>query len=66
MRSAESLINIGKTYFSQGKYPEAEQAFRKAVEQKPDNAEAWKGLGTALGAQGKNVEAEQAFRKATD
>jgi tetratricopeptide (TPR) repeat protein len=37
-------LNLGKQYFRQGAYGQAEQRFRRAVEKGPRDAEAWLGL----------------------
>ncbi len=37
-------LNLGKQYFRQGNYGQAEQRFRRAVEKGPRDAEAWLGL----------------------
>jgi Tetratricopeptide repeat len=47
----------------QGKISEAVLAYRKAIELRPDYAQAHNGLGTALRRQGKLVEAIAAFRR---
>jgi tetratricopeptide (TPR) repeat protein len=37
-------LNLGKQYFRQGAYGQAEQRFRRSVEKSPRDAEAWLGL----------------------
>jgi Flp pilus assembly protein TadD len=41
---AEKSVEIGQRYYRHGHYGLAEQAFRQAVEQDHNNAEAWLGL----------------------
>lgn len=41
---AAKLVEIGKRYYRHGQYGLAEQAFREAVEQDHNDAEAWLGL----------------------
>lgn len=48
MTDAQSIVNKGKELFEQKRYSDAEQAFRKAIELRPDFADAWYNLGVAL------------------
>jgi Flp pilus assembly protein TadD len=41
---AEKSVEIGKRYYRHGQFGLAEQAFRQAIEQDHNNAEAWLGL----------------------
>jgi TolB-like protein/Tfp pilus assembly protein PilF len=50
---ASSYINLGITYYSEGRLDEAEAAFRKALELKPNIIYAHNGLGLVLLSQGK-------------
>lgn len=55
---------MGQTAFRAGRYQEAEELFRKAVEEEPENATGRVNLASALGAQGKRAEAIQELRRA--
>ena len=59
-------INLGSALDNKRKFAEAEAAFRKAIELKPDYAAAYNNLGNALREQKKLAEAEAAFRKAIE
>ena len=48
MADAQSIFNQGRELFEQKRYSDAEQAFRKAIELRPDFADAWYNLGVAL------------------
>jgi tetratricopeptide (TPR) repeat protein len=54
----------GDLHFKNKRYDEAAEAYKKAVEQKPDDAELIVKLGEALFQQKKYGEAEEAFRRA--
>jgi tetratricopeptide (TPR) repeat protein len=54
----------GQALSGQGKYKEAEAAYREAIRVKPDDPEAHNNLGAALRDQGKFKEAEAASRQA--
>ena len=56
----------GNALLAQQRYGEAEAAYRKAIDLRPNHAEAHNNLGNALRAQGKLREAESACRKAID
>ena len=60
-----SLNNMSVSLTSSGRFKEAEECARRAVEQNPDYAEAHNSLGNALMKQGKNREAEFHFLIAT-
>jgi tetratricopeptide (TPR) repeat protein len=61
---AEARLNLGRVLSGQGRFGEAEAAYRKAIELKPAYAEAFSNLGNALARQGRPGEAEAAYRKA--
>jgi tetratricopeptide (TPR) repeat protein len=63
---ANMQFTLGKALGKQGKWAEAERAYRKAIEVHPDPAEAYDKLGAVLGNQGKFAEAVAAFRKASE
>ena len=52
---------LGGTCFLQEKYPEAEAEYRRVIELKPDNVDAWYNLGLALLKLGKPGDAREAF-----
>jgi len=52
---------LGKLYAEQGRYAEAETAFREAVRIKPGDLALWTNLATACAAQGKYLEAARLF-----
>jgi Flp pilus assembly protein TadD len=62
----EDWFNKGIALEDLGKYDEAIQAFDKALELDPQNAEAWSEKGYALGELGKYDEAIQALDKAIE
>jgi|GEM_PF-5119625 len=49
-----------------GDFINAERAYRKAIQLKPDYKPAWLGLGEILKKQGRTVDAEAAFRRADE
>lgn len=49
-----------------GDFIDAERAYRKAIQLKPDYKPAWLGLGKILKKQGKSTDAEAAFRRADE
>ena len=55
----------GRLAFSAGQFPEAAQAFARAVQAKPNSVRARINLGTALGKLGKSEAAVEQFREAT-
>ncbi|HEU4529769.1 MAG TPA: tetratricopeptide repeat protein, partial [Steroidobacteraceae bacterium] len=61
-RVARTVIAHGR--FDQGRYAEAEAAYREAIALKPDGASLYRGLGMGLYFQGKYAEAEAALRDA--
>jgi len=62
---ADCYYNIGYAHSQKQEWAKAEAAYRKAVEIKPDYAEAWTGLSNVLNQQGKTEEALAASEKAT-
>ena len=56
--------NLGNAYVATEKWLEAETCFRRALEWKPDYAEAYYNLGAALRAQGRLDEAVAAYQQA--
>ena len=59
-------LNVGMDFYRQDKLEEAIQAYDKAIEINPQDAEAWNNKGTALGMQGRYEEALVAFGKAIE
>jgi len=57
--------NIGAAEERKERYPEAEKAYRKALDLDPTLASAWNGLGGILVRSGRDREAEEAYRQAT-
>lgn len=49
-----------------GDFVDAERAYRKAIQLKPDYKDAWLKLGNLLKKQGKSTDAEVAFRRADE
>lgn len=64
--SARDEYELGSKLIGQGRYAEAEAAFRRTIDLEPRAVGAYQGLGIALGAQRKFAEAEAAFRKAIE
>lgn len=56
-----SDLTIGKTQFRDANYGLAEKHFRKAVEQRADNAEAWMGLAASYDQLGRFDFADRAY-----
>ena len=52
---------FGGVYYQQKKYSEAEAEYRRVIELKPDNVDAWFNLGLSLLKLGKPTEARDAF-----
>src|SRR5262249_7331052 len=64
--AAEAHNNLGKARVGQKKYGEAEAAFRKALDLRPDLAVAYCNLGVALLRQARFDEAAEPLKKAED
>ncbi|GAB6095159.1 hypothetical protein JCM14469_14110 [Desulfatiferula olefinivorans] len=64
--TAEYYYNIGYIRTSEGKYPEAIEAFRKAVQLDHLFAKAYEGMGRAYHALGQSDQAEKYLQKAAD
>ncbi len=62
---ADCYYNLGVAYVAKNQPTEAEAAFKKATELKPDSAEAWTGLANLYNAQKKFDLAAEANSKAT-
>jgi tetratricopeptide (TPR) repeat protein len=60
----DCYYNIGFNHMQKKEYDKAEEAYLKAVEMKPNYAEAYNGLATVYNAQKKFDKAEEASRKA--
>lgn len=56
----------GDAHFLQNRFPEAEAAYRKALELKPDNPEILHDLGVSIVSQGRAEECLQYFKRAID
>ncbi|MDP2927795.1 MAG: tetratricopeptide repeat protein [Candidatus Omnitrophota bacterium] len=54
----KKYVNIGWFYIQQGRYPEAEKMFKKALELNPNNTSAYDGLGICYREQKRYQEAE--------
>jgi len=65
-KNDNSYLESGRLYRIQGKYPQAEALFRKAVELNPRNNNAYTGLGWVYRIQGKYLQAEELFKKIID
>jgi len=64
--ASDAWNSLGKELSADIKYPEAEMAFRKAIEVDPKYIYAWDSLGDALYKQDQYAEAEKAYRKAIE
>lgn len=62
--SAYNWNNLGTTYYNQGDYPDAINAFLNAVNINPNLVIAWNNLGIAYQANNQYSEAQDAFRHA--
>jgi Flp pilus assembly protein TadD len=61
---AEKRFRLGQDRSAEGKWPEAERAFREALKLFPEDAQTYVQLGVAFEAQQKEEKAEAAYRKA--
>jgi len=59
-------VELGRAYYSQGKFKEAEEMLQKAIELNPDDEMMYVELGRAYYSQGKFKDAEEMFEKAID
>lgn len=66
MTDVNSLLKAAEELLQRKEYTKAEAAYRRAIEIRPDLAEAWFNLGVALGKQRKHTEAEVAHRRAIE
>ena len=57
---------LGAEHLRHGEFPEAEKAFRRAIELKPDYSAAHRDLGKALEKQNRREDAVAAYRKAKE
>ncbi len=62
-KSGRALVDRGVAAFAEGRFADAEAAFRQAVASLPDDADAHLNLGSALFEQRKLPEAEQEYRR---
>jgi len=62
--SAESLCERAHVWARQGRYREAEAAYREAVRTDPGRVRAYLGLGLVLRRQRRSAEAEAVFKQA--
>ncbi len=58
---ARQAVRAGNSLYKEGRYAEAEIAYRKALEADQQNVRAWFNLGNALYRQGRNQEAAEIF-----
>lgn len=65
-QSAEAHQRLGKVFLGQGRFPEAEIAFRKALELDPEYAAARTGLGSIAATLGRPEEALKEFDQSID
>jgi tetratricopeptide (TPR) repeat protein len=56
----------GQLYQAQGKFPQAEDSYKKAIELQPQNSDAYVGLGQLYEAQDKFSQAEDSYKKAIE
>ena len=64
--NAETIFTKGLSLANEGKISEALEAFNKAIELKPDYADAWYNKGVALAALGFHEKALEAYEKAIE
>lgn len=56
-KKSEIFVSLGKVFLEYTDYVDAEKAFRKAIEENPENAGAWTGLGKTLNVLKRHIEA---------
>jgi len=62
----ESLIELGKFYFINGKYDKAIEEFKKAIELNPRNSETYYNLGLVYEAKNNIEEARKMYEKSVE
>jgi tetratricopeptide (TPR) repeat protein len=62
----KKYVNVGWFYIQQGRYPEAEKMFKKAIEMNPKNDVAYADSGNLYNRQNRYREAETMFKKALE
>jgi len=65
-RDDKAYLELGMSYLEQARFPEAEEAFKKAMELNPRNDKPYLELGKSYQAQKKYLEAEEFFNKAIE
>jgi len=65
-RNVNVLYNLGRCYYSQGKYRDAEETFAKVLEIQPDHLKAEENLGLTYDVENRPDKAEPALRKAAE
>jgi tetratricopeptide (TPR) repeat protein len=60
----EAWVEIGNAYFDTNQYKKSIQAYSKALELKPENADVWTDMGVMYRKDGRPEEAIKAFDKA--
>ncbi len=66
LRASDIQIAAGKKTYDAGKFALAEEAYQRAADLSPHDAEAWYGLGMSRKCQGKSKLAADALSKATE
>jgi Flp pilus assembly protein TadD len=64
--TAEEHWQLGVSYARDGERERAEQEYRQALKQKPDDPRIWSSLGHLHQSDGRTVEAERAYRRAIE
>ncbi len=64
--SSIANINLGNSYLHQQLYPQAEQEFKLAVKNHPQNGEGWLGLGLTYDETGRTDQAQHIYQQAVD
>ena len=62
----QALSNMGALYHERGDYAKAVEAYRRALEQRPNAAATHRNLGDSLSRLGRATEAQAAFRRASE